>query len=69
MRGAPGPEVVFLVIVEVWFEGYAGGGFFLGSGDGAEVDAVVFGAGLEEDAFWGYRGEGQGVEEVLEEGD
>ena len=51
-----GDEVVFLVVVEVWFEGSlcrgdSGVGFFLWGGRGAEVDSVVFCAGLEEDPF------------------
>ena len=39
MRGAEGPEEVFLRVVEVGFEGYAGGSFFLGGCGGAEVHA------------------------------
>jgi hypothetical protein len=64
---AEGAEVVFLGVVEVWFEGDAGVRFFLGDGGGAEVEAVIFAAELDEDPFWEGGGEGEGFEEVGEE--
>ena len=59
---------VFLCVVEIWFKLDAGVGFFVGGDGGAEVDAVVFCAGLEEDAVRVDRGEGERGEEVGEEG-
>jgi hypothetical protein len=44
------PKKVFLWIVEVGLEGDAGVGFEEWGASAAEVDAVVLGAGLEEDA-------------------
>lgn len=69
MGGAEGEEEVFLRVVEVWLESDAGVVFFLRYGGGTEVDAVVLCAGLEHYALWGDGGEGEGLEEVLEEED
>lgn len=51
-------EEIFLGVVEIWLKSYAGVVFFLRKDSGTEVDAVVFGAGLEHDSFWGDGGEG-----------
>jgi hypothetical protein len=61
---AEGPQEIFLGVIEIWFECDARCGFDLGESGGAEVDAVVFGAGLEHDALWGDGGERKGSEEV-----
>jgi hypothetical protein len=60
-------QKVFLGVVEVGFEGDAGIGFEEGGAGAAEVDAVVLGAGLEEDAGRGEGGEREGGEEIAEE--
>lgn len=66
LRGE-GVEVVFLRVVEVWLEEHPRVVLFLGDGRGAEVESVVFGAGLEHDALWGDGGEREGGEEVGEQ--
>jgi hypothetical protein len=61
------PKKVFLWIVEVGLEGDAGVGFEEWGASAAEVDAVVLGAGLEEDARGAEWGEGKGGEEIGQE--
>lgn len=63
--GGPVGEEVFLWKVEVRMGDALGGGVFRhGHGGGAEVQAVVFSAGLEEETFGDYRGEIESREEV-----
>ncbi len=54
-------------VVEVWFEGDAWVGFDVWDVDGAEVAAVVFEAGLEDDTLGVDGREGEGCEAVLQE--
>ncbi len=60
MLVGPAREEVFLREVEVGV-GHAVGGETFGLGDcgGTEVDAIVFAARLEEEAFWDDRGDGE----------
>ena len=53
--------------VEIGFEGDAGVRFQERSAGWAKMNAIIFGAGLEEDARWLEGGEGEGREEVAEE--
>lgn len=69
MFGAKVEEEIFLGVVEIRLEGDARVVFFLREGGGTEVDAVVFGAGLEHDSFGGDGGEGEGEEQVFEKKD
>lgn len=68
--GGVGGEGVFLGVVEVCRSGVGDArvGFEGGDVAGAEVEGVVFCAGLEEDVARGEGGEGEGGEEVGEEG-
>jgi hypothetical protein len=63
------PQAIFLGVVEIGFERYARCGFDLRKSRGAEVDAVVFGAGLQHYTAGCDGGEGKGREEVIEEED
>ena len=38
----------------------------MGDGDWAEVDTIVFSAGLDEDAFWKGIGQREGFHEVVQ---
>jgi len=63
----PGGEEVFLWEVEVRVWDSVGGGVFCHwGGGGAEMECVVFPAGLEEEACRNNRGECEGGEEVGE---
>jgi hypothetical protein len=59
LGGAEGPEEVFLHVVEVWFKGHAGGGFFLGDVGGTEVDARYPVCKIDATYLW----TGQGIRE------
>ena len=61
-------QEVFLRVVEVGLERDAGVGFEERRAGGTEVDAVIFRAGLEQDAGRVERGEWEGVDEIAEEG-
>lgn len=61
-------EKVFLGVIEVGLEGDAGVRLEEGRTGAAEMDAVVLGASLEEDAGRGEGGQGEGGEEVAEKG-
>lgn len=69
-EGGVGGQGVFLGVVEVCQGGVGDArvGFEGGDVTGAEVEGVVFCAGLEEDVARGEGGEGEGGEEVGEEG-
>lgn len=69
-EGGVGGQGVFLGVVEVCRGGVGDArvGFQGGDVAGAEVEGVVFCAGLEEDVARGDGGEGEGGEEVGEEG-
>lgn len=60
-------QEVFLGVVEVRLQGDAGVGFEERGTGAAEVDAIVLGACLEEDAERDERGEGQCGEEIVQE--
>ena len=61
-------QEVFLRVVEVGLERDSGVRFEEGRAGGTEVHAVVFCAGLEQDAGGVERGEWEGVDEIAEEG-
>lgn len=69
-EGGVGGEGVFLGVVEVCGGGVGDArvGFEGGDVAGAEVEGVVFCAGLEEDVARGEGGKGEGGEEIGEEG-
>ena len=61
---AVGPQIVFLRIVEVGFQEHTWIVLFLRDSRWTQVQAIVFGAGLEHDAFWGYRGQRESLKKV-----
>jgi hypothetical protein len=63
------PEEIFLGVVEIRFQVDARRGFDLWASGGPEVDAVVFGTGLQHYALGRDGGEGEGGKEVFEEED